>query len=240
MADKKVGLRKRQQIENTSKTMFTWVAIAAVALSVSVVVSLSLMQRLEFNQRVLSKKGETASNLKSNNAVVEELRNNVRERNTDQALLDTPRPQGTEPLSVVLDALPSQPNSSALGASLEQKLLKVSGVSIENLVVNSISGTESSSESTADLTTSSEFAIGFKFEVTSSDPNKVKKVLQNLEKSIRVMNVTSAMIEQNNGKMTLSVEGESFYAPEVTSDLKTEKVFTHPNASKSKKRKADQ
>jgi len=239
MPDKKVGLRKRQQIENTSKVMFTWVAIAAVVLSISVVVAVSLIERLEFNQRVLSKKGETASNLKNNNAIVDELRNNVRERNTNQALLNTPRSDGAEPLSVVLDALPSQPNSSALGASLEQKLLKVSGVSIENLVVNPISGIEGTSGSSVS-STSSELAIGFKFEVVSTDPNKVKKVLQQLEKSIRVMNITAVTVEQNNGKITLTVEGESFYAPEVTSDLKIEKVLTHPNAAKDKKRKADQ
>ena len=130
------AVRKRQQIESTNKMMFMWVAGAAAIVGVALVLCISLFQRLTFNQRVISEKSQTVSNLQHNNEIVEDLRQNSRVLNTNSALLETPRPQGAEPISVVLDALPSQANSSALGASLQKKLL--TGVSIDSLPVESV------------------------------------------------------------------------------------------------------
>ena len=221
MGDKKTAIRKRQQIEQTSKTMFTWVAIASVSVAVAAVVSISLVERLVFNQKIIGIKSQTASNLKSNNAIVDELRENVRVRNTDQALLDTPRPKGAQPISVVLDALPSQPNSSALGASLEQKLLNVNNVRIESLVVDATAGEQSNQSTESASQSVSEHAITFKFEVSSRSASDIKKVLQRLEQSIRVINIMSDDIEQNDGTIRMSVVGEGYYAPEVKAELST-------------------
>src|SRR5690242_6343155 len=120
MADN-VAIRKRQQIENAGKTMFLWVAISAAVVGLAGVLSASMFERIAFNQKVINAKNKTVDNLKKDNAAVDELKRNVRVRNTDQALADTPRLDGSEPISVVLDALPSNANSSALGASLQQK-----------------------------------------------------------------------------------------------------------------------
>ncbi|HEY1085994.1 MAG TPA: hypothetical protein VGE34_04700 [Candidatus Saccharimonadales bacterium] len=218
-----VSLRKRQQIENTGRTMFTWVAIASVIVAVAVVVSISLVERLMFNQRVIGTKSQTADNLKNNNSIAEELKANIRERNTNQALVDTPRADGAEPLSVVLDALPAEPNSSALGASLQQKLLNTSGVTIETLTVDPISGVENGGgEGTAVSSDESagENQISFNFKVTSKSADSIKRVLENLEKSIRVFDIKKVTIEQQAGSINLDVTGVAYYAPGLKVELK--------------------
>ena len=92
--DKSPAVRKHQQIESTNRTMFTWVAAAAIIISVAIVLSISLFQRMAFNQKVIDKKNQAVSNLKHNNEVVDELRNQARLVNTNSSLLETDRPEG--------------------------------------------------------------------------------------------------------------------------------------------------
>lgn len=209
------AVRKRQQIESTNRTMFIWVAAAAALVGVAVVLCVSLSQRLMFNQEVISEKNQTVANLKHNNDIVEELRQNARVLNTNQSLLDTPRLEGAEPISVVLDALPSQANSSALGASLQKNLLR--GVTIESLVVDPAAAEEGSSSSDSG-------EISFTFSVSSRDPNRIRQVLRSLELSIRTINVQSLTIEKRTASYTLSVKGVAYYSPEAKVELDTKKV----------------
>lgn len=225
--EKNASLRKRQQIENAGKVMFIWVAVAAAVVGIAVVVSISLFERISFNNEVLSKKNATASNLKHNNKVADELKDNIRVINTNQALADTPRNSETQPISVILDALPSNPNSSALGASLQQKLLKVDGVSIDLLTVNPISGVEDDDDD--DESEGGEITFKFIASTNASQVSGLKQALLNLERSIRVIDLTAVTIEQQNNKSTLTAEGRAFYQPETKVELKT---TTHKPGSK--------
>lgn len=221
--DKNIALRKRQQIEKAGRTMFIWVAASSAVVGIAAVVSVSLFQQLLFNQKVIHEKNVTVGNLHSNNETANKLKDNVRVLNTNQNLLNTPRLEGAEPISAVLDALPSQPNSLALGASLEQRLLKVDGVNIESLVVDPISGIEgdSSASSSEDL---GEGQIGFRFTVTAAESNidALRGVLRNLEASIRAIDMTSITIERQGTRISLSGQGHAFYLPEKKVEL-TEK-----------------
>lgn len=223
MAENAPALRKRQQIENASKTMFVWVAIAAAIVGIAAVVSVSLFERITFRQQVIDEKNTTASTLRENNKVAEDLKKEIRILNTNQALLDTPRIDGSAPISVILDALPSTANSSALGASLQQKLLSVDGVSIDTLVVDPISGVESNGEDVSAVSSDNN-AITFRFTVSTASGNesKMQDILKNLERSIRVINLTSVSIEQqgSGGKITMSAEGEAYFQPASSVKLK--------------------
>jgi len=220
MAENTPALRKRQQIENANKTMFIWVAIAAAIVGIAAVISVSLFGRIAFRQEVINEKNKTVSTLQKNNKVADDLKKQIRILNTNQALLDTPR-------SVILDALPSTANSSALGASLQQKLLNVDGVSIDTLVVDPISGVESNGENTVALSNASN-VITFRFTVSTAGGNeaKMQEVLKNIERSIRVINLTSVSIEQQGGggKITMSVEGEAYFQPASTVKLKEKSI----------------
>lgn len=221
MGDKSAGLRKRQQIDKTGRTMFTWVAIASAVLAISIVVSIALLERAAFNQTVIGIKNETAANLKNNNEIVEPLRDQVRLRNTDQALIDTPRPDGAEPLSVVLDALPATANSAAFGASLQKKLL--SGVSIDSLRIEPIAD-EDSAQATPKENTVREIPFAFTVSAPSSDINKIKAIQRNLERSIRTIKVDTVTIEQRSSTVTLTVKGVGYYTSETTVELQTESI----------------
>lgn len=219
---KNVAIRKRQQIESANKVMFTWVAAAAVIVGVASVVSVSLYERLTFNQKVINEINTTVGVLRENNSVVEDLKDNVRLRNTDQALLSTPRIGSAQPISVVLDALPSNPNSSALGASLQQKLLQVNGLTIESLTVDPIAGVEDSGDGATDESSS----ITFKFVVSASANNTaaITSVLDNIERSIRPIDITTLSVERQSDRITLSADGRSFYLPEKKVELKTKEI----------------
>ncbi|HRF28906.1 MAG TPA: hypothetical protein PL051_04725 [Candidatus Saccharibacteria bacterium] len=229
MADNDVALRKRQQIEKAGRTMFLWVAAAAAVVGIAAVLAISLFQRLVFNQKVLNAKNETISVLRDNNAVVNDLKDNVRVLNTNSALLNTDRSEGSEPIAVVLDALPSQPNSSALGASLQQKLLDVDGVVIEALTVTPIAGVEDTIDTGDNASTDSDTGdneIRFQFTV-STKANKasaLKEVLKRIERSIRAIDIYQLSVEQQNDSISLSVEGRAFFEPEVTVELKKESI----------------
>jgi type II secretory pathway pseudopilin PulG len=229
MAENAPALRKRQQIESANKTMFIWVAIAAAIIGIAAVLAVSLFGQITFKQKVINEKNNTASTLHKNNEIVGELKKQIRILNTNQSLIDTPRLQDSEPISVILDALPSTANSSALGASLQQKLLAVDGVSIESLVVDPISGVEDSGNTgTSTLTDAGPNTITFKFAVTTDGghASQLREVLRNIERSIRVINLTSVAIEQQGvgGKITMTAEGQAFYQPASSVNLKEKSI----------------
>lgn len=219
------GLRKRQQIQKAGKNMFIWVAAAAAILGICVVLAISLFERITFRQEVINAKAETASTLDKNIKAADELKKKIRVLNTNEALLATPRLDGTEPLSVILDALPSTPNSSALGASLQQKLLTQDGVTIESLTVDPIAGVEDvDADSASTVSGDAENQINFQFSVTVGvgQASALKSMLQRLERSIRTIDLTSVTIEQQGSKITLSAKGRAFYQPAASIKL-TEK-----------------
>lgn len=222
------ALRKRQQIQKAGKNMFVWVAGAAAILGLCAVLATSLYERIVYSQKVIDAKNQTVDTLKKNIDVASSLKKSIRVLNTNQALIDTPRLDGTEPISVILDALPSGPNSSALGASLQQKLLTLDGISVESLTVDPIAGVEDVNDGTAAAstsTTSTENEITFQFTVTATagQGGTLQQMLRNLERSIRTIDLTSVTIEQQGGKITLTAKGRAYYQPGTTVKLK-EKV----------------
>lgn len=210
-------LRKRQQIQNVGKNMFIWVAVAAAIFGICVVLAVSLFERITYRQAVINAKNETASTLKDNITVADGLKDEVRVLNTNQALLDTPRLDDSEPVSVILDALPSTANSSALGASLQQKLLNIDGLTIESLIVDPIPGvedtTDDGSSSVEGEGGENEITFQFNVSVASGQANILQNMLRRLEKSIRTINLSSVTIEQQGSRLILNATGSAYYQP---------------------------
>jgi len=221
------ALRKRQQIANANRTMFITVAAVSALVGVAVVISIFLGQKLLFNEKVLGEKQKTISTLQKNNEVASALKDDVRVLNTNQALRDAKALPDDEPLRVVLDALPSDANSSAFGASLQQVLLVGDNVSIDTLTVNPVVGVESTASdmTTTDAVATGNNAISFSFSVsTSSDgADNLRLLLQRLERSIRIVHVLSYEIERQGPRLVLKATAEVYYQPETTVTLK-EKV----------------
>ncbi|MNI83854.1 hypothetical protein D3C73_1407020 [compost metagenome] len=64
--------------------------------------------------------------------------------------------------------------------------------------------------------------IVFKLAV-SGDANALKQLLDRFEHSIRAIDVTNLVLEQTNGKLTMTIDANAFYEPERVIEL-TDKV----------------
>ncbi|HJP81149.1 MAG TPA: hypothetical protein VJ841_02015 [Candidatus Saccharimonadales bacterium] len=230
MAANETALRKRQQIAKANRTMFLWVAIASAIVGVALVAAIFLFQKALFNEKVLAEKDKTVSTLTKNNQVIGDLKDQIRVLNTNQALKDSMIAGEDQPVQAVLDALPSDANSSALGASLQEKFLNDGALKVESLTVDPVVGVESQSSSNVqDASTSattSENQITFRFAVSTDSGNAsaLKSLLQRLERSIRPIDLTSVTVETQGARLVMTVAGRSFYEPSKTVELKEKTV----------------
>ena len=227
MKPKSVALRKRTQIAIANRVMFLWVAGVSVVFGFCIVGVSFLMQMLMFNERVLSEKSNTVKVLEANNKNIVELESKIRVLDTNQNLIDSKANPNDSALQVILDALPSDANSLALGASIQNKLL--AGFSLESLQVTPVSGIETLSVNGDSISSSSGLSdeqnkIELRFEISAIDPSTLKKALQNVESSIRTIDFTRLKIESQGKLIGLSVQGKAFYEPARVVELKDKMV----------------
>jgi hypothetical protein len=225
---KDAAIRKRTQISKASRTMFLWVAVISVVFGIALVCSIFLIQKIVFNEKVLAEKNKTVAVLTQNNANITDLEGNIRALDTNQDLINAKVSSDDQAVQVILDALPSDANSLALGASLQNKLLAgIPNLTIVSLQVDPVAGVESLGNDTttqASVTPSTTDAsqITFRFSV-SGDDAALKTVLQNLEKSIRTINISSLKIESQGANRLMTVEASAYYQPARVVQL-TDKV----------------
>lgn len=217
------ALRKRQQIAKANRTMFIWVAVTSVVVSISVVVSWILIQKLIFNERVIAKKSEAASVLQENNKAAQKVLDAVRVLNTNDTLRTSLANDESQPVQAILDALPSEPNSSALGSSLQTRLLSGDGITIESLTVDPIDGVEGDSSDSGSEDSAGPNEISFRFSVSAArdNPDALVSLLRNIELSIRAINLTSLNVETQGSKLVLTANGVAYFEPAKTVDLQT-------------------
>jgi len=223
------AIRKRSQIAKANRTMFIWVAGGAAIVSFALVASYFLFNKLAYNEKVLIEKNHTVSVLNKNNAAVPELENEVRALDANADLAKVKANDKDQAIQVILDALPSEANSLALGGSLQNKLLTgIQGLTIESLQVDPVVGVETLSDAdvvdaSAQTDASAQNQVTFTFAV-SGDQNALTQVLTNLEKSIRTINIRLLTIENQGSKQVMTVQGSAYYEPSKTVTLKDKKV----------------
>lgn len=223
-----VAIRKRTQIAQANRTMFIWIAIASALIGTAAVVSIFLFQKLTFNEQVLGIKQTTVSTLDHNLKVIDGLKQDVQALEVDTALMSVKANESDEALQVVLDALPAEANSLALGASLQTRLLAgiTGSYSLKSLEVSPVTGVETSNDSSvvdAAAPTTTSNVISFTFSV-KGDQEALRQVLQNLERSIRTIVVNRLSMDTQSGDLTMSIDGHAFYQPAKTIQLNEEVV----------------
>jgi hypothetical protein len=229
MQPKVVAIRKRTQIAKTNRVMFSWVAGVSVVFGVALVGAIFLTQMLLFNERVLKEKATTISVLNTDNNNIQALESQVRVLNTNQALIDSETDSDSEAVQVILDALPSDANSLALGASLQEKLLSgVDGLILETLQVDPVVGIESLDNSNLVLDASSTLndtqnQITFSFSISGTEA-VLQQTLKNLESSIRTIEIISFKIENQGDSRLLTAQARAFYEPARVVQLKDKTV----------------
>lgn len=213
-----MALRKRQQIASSNRAMFIWVAVASVVVGFAVVIGWFLLQQILFREKVITEKNKTVTILQDNNKATTGLIDNVRVLETNSALNTAKAQPNERALQVVLDALPADANTLALGASLQGRLLgSVANVKIESLSVKQ-PGDTTSAASRGPVQ-----SIAFTAVVTSPDINAIRDVQKKLESSIRTIEVDSLKIEKSDARVTMTLQGHAYYLPERDLTL-TEKV----------------
>ena len=204
---KDVAIRKRQMIQDSAKTMFLWVAGASVIVSFSLVLSWFLVQQIAFKGKVIAEKSNTASVLDKNYKAAKDLTDNVRKLNTDVDLSSIKAKAEEQPLQVIMDALPADDNSLALGASIQNKL--VGGV--PNIKIDSFTIGDQSTGLGMNSIAGGATALPFSLTVSSSDANAIKSVLERFESSIRTIDVDNVILEQTDTQMNMTIRGHGFY-----------------------------
>lgn len=224
------ALRKRAQIAKANRTMFLWIAICSALVGSALVVSYFLARQLVYNEKVLAEKQNTVSVLEANNEIIPDLEAAIRVLDANEALAAAKAREEDQAIQVILDALPADANSPALGASLQSRLLAgVEGITVETLQVDPVSGVESIDDaSTVDAApvVESEDSVGnvisFQFSV-SGNQDALKAVLQHLERSIRLIDIRLLRIESQGESQLMTVQGQAYYEPARTIEL-TDKV----------------
>lgn len=239
MQPKGLALRKRTQIAKANRVMFLWVAGVSVLFGFALVGTVFLIQMLMFNERVLSEKDRTVATLKTNYDNVQELESQIRVLDTNQALISSKATSEDKAIQVILDALPSEANSLALGASIQNKLLAgiQPALAINTLQVDPVIGVEllsgdSSIENASSSFSTSQNQIAFRFSVSCADQNlpqdqinkAFKQVLLNLESSIRTIDILSLKIEGQGKDSILSIQARAFYEPARVVQLRDKTV----------------
>lgn len=224
---KESSIRKRQQIFKANRMMFLWVAMASAVIGFALVISISLMQRIIYNQKVIGEKNKTYSTLANNNKKVSQLEDQIKTINYSSDVLKKLRAKDSDdPIQVVLDALPSDSNRLALGSSLQNVLLaNIPGASLESMKVESAAEAGSVKKSTATTGTveNNSLDVTFTLKINSGSEDSIREMLTRLEKSIRTFKVTNVKIEYSLDKMNVTVTAKAYYEPAKVVEL-TEKV----------------
>ena len=231
MAAPQPGMKKRQIIANSNRTMFFWVAGMSAIVGVCAVASIFLVQQLAFKTKVTVELDKTLSVVTKNNKVAGQLIENVRLRGTDASLSSIKAQPDDQALQVVLDALPADENTLALGSSLQQKLIgTVDGVTIESLAVDPPVSTDDTVVNSSVSASDGPQKMTFTTTVSATDPNLLKELLVKLERSIRVIDVDDLMLEKGATKYTMTLKAHAYYMPATSVEL-TDKVVK-PNEKK--------
>lgn len=207
----KTHKNKRQKIKQSNQTMFIWVATASVVVSFAAVASYFFYLQIVFNAKVISEKEDTVKVLEKSNSAVSELRNNIYALEANENLREVKK-DDERAVQVVIDALPADANSLALGASIEEVLSDVPNVSVESLTTEPV-GSEVDANSVADDAEAGQ--VNFRMVVKSKgdDPTPLRDMLQKFEKSIRVVDVDLMTLNRSGGRFEMIVEGHAYYEP---------------------------
>ena len=227
--DKDVALRKRQQIDSSKRTMFIFVAVAAFVSGMALVVSFFLVQQIWFQGRVISQKQAIVNTINANLKAVDGLKDNIRLLDTNEALSSVKSSDDSSAVQAVLDALPTEPNADALGASLQVMFVgAIDGLTIESLSVTDPSDEGALTASGSDSEPESNdpnLGIGFSMSVSGS-AEQLKALLARFERSIRVIKIDSLSVEASKDSLTMDIEGRAYYQPAY--DVKIDKKVIKP------------
>jgi hypothetical protein len=223
-----VAIKKKQAISNAQRNMLIVVACASIVIGFALVGSIFLFEQLLFNNKVIEEQNKTVKTLQDNNVALGQIRDEIRPLEQNTALRSVMVGADGNALRVIGDALPlareTGPNESALGASLVKILQLRTAVRINSFAFDTVAtpvapppvatpgtGAAGAGPAVAVETGATRGAMGFRFEIEGS-PENVTNSLQNLERSIRQIDISTMNVEfSSNGNLRMSVRAVAYY-----------------------------
>lgn len=206
-----VSVGKRRRINNSKKVMFIAIASTAFITGMALVVSFFLVQQIIFYGKVIGEKQNTITTVRSNIDAVGQLAEAVRALETNAPLNTIKSSDDGSALQVILDALPTESNADALGASLQIKFVgAVNGLSLETLEIDDVSAQDAAGD---DAEAASPYpGLGFVMSVSGS-ADALRELLVRFEQSIRVIRLNAVTVEAGVDRLTMNIIGEAYYQP---------------------------
>lgn len=195
---------KHNQIEKINRKMFILVAIAAVTFSFSVVASLSLFNRLRYQDRVIEERKMAENDLQKNLDNLNKLTKSYNDFDAPSVSVIQTNEKNSK---IVLDALPSKYDFPALAVSME-KLMR-------DLNLRSIGFSGKDEEVAAVQSSADPKPIEIPFSLTGSgnyDVN-IQKLVTDIQRSIRPIVINRISISGNQADISYVIDAKTYYQP---------------------------
>lgn len=216
---------KRVAISKANAQMVAVVAVASFVSIFCLVATKTVFSQNQYQARVIKAK-ETARDQAENN--LEQFKNlntayqafNSTATNviggTSEGTGDKDGPNA----EIILDALPSNYDFPALTSSLE-KIFKDN-----HLSVSSITGTddELNQQQNSSSSNPQPVEIPFTFTVNNASYQSITQLINTLQLSIRPLTIDKLDVSGENGELTVTVTGHTYFQPAKNLDIKTKDV----------------
>lgn len=206
---------KRIAISKDQARIVLTIALTAAIVAFSLVASRVLISKMNHQSQVIERKEEAKAQLEINLEEVSQLESAyLTFENAEESILGQP---GQKNSRVVLDALPSKYDYAAVLTSIETILQQ------GTYTINSIEGVDQELEAVQESSEPTAVEIPLTIAVTTTYQGALQ-LLNDLNRSIRPMNVQAITYSGDDNDLTLEVELLTYYQPEKKLDISTEVV----------------
>lgn len=215
---------KHLQVAKANRTILIAISATAAVVVFSLVATASLIQQVKYQNKVIGLRKAANSQLQKNIQARDGLVTSYEafDNSTESIIGNSDKNS-----KIVLDALPSKYDFPALTISLEN-LITSSGAKVE-----SITGTDNEAEALQESANPNPVDIPFSISANGSKEN-VQKLIENLQKSIRPINVsTISLTAGNENNVTVSIDAKTYYQPSRKLEIKRSVVSANGKSTKS-------
>lgn len=229
MADKPTtGLRKRQQISQANKTMFIWVACAAVVVSFCLVIGQFLFRQAAFNIKIIDAKDKANSTLGQNIDNAKKLQDQMNSLLVNVDLSSVKANESDTNFKVILDALPSNDDPITFATSLQRAIIPRSGALLETLEPPKTAGEEGeegSGEAPEHAEADSKAPIEQRYSFTVlGNYEQIQNLLKDFERTIRPINVNTMSIEGSDANLRVEFDASTYYSNAKTLNIQKKTI----------------
>jgi hypothetical protein len=214
------GLKKRQQINSANKMVFAWIIAASLVIGICGVFAQFLLRQLVFNNKIYGALATTSSTIDKNINAYDGLKASVVKLVADSNLNSLKKGENSTALQVVIDALPTEENRSALATSMQTEVLGPAGVTINSF---SVTDTDTDTDGGAAIVGTDASAFDFSFSITGTYA-QVQQAIKNMERSIRPITIEIISVQGTSDKLDANITATTYYQPAKDVQLKQGEV----------------